>query len=109
MTTSSYPATDAELAEAIAAAVVTCPAVASLHAGGIAHRAVTYLPGRRIDGVRLDGERVAVSVVGVYGVPVAVLADQVRTAVAALVPGWAVDVHVADLRPLQPPPAGPTA
>jgi hypothetical protein len=114
MSTPLTPATtEAAIAQAIAAAVVDCPAVASLHAGGIAHRAVTYLPGRRVEGVRVDDERVAVSVVGVQGIPVAVLADQVRTAVAPLAPGRAVDVHVADLEPLeqQPPalPAGPSA
>jgi hypothetical protein len=119
MSTPLTPATtEAAIAQAVAAAVVDCPAVASLHAGGIAHRAVTYLPGRRIEGVRVDDHRVddhrvAVSVVGVQGIPVAVLADQVRTAVAPLAPGRAVDVHVADLEPLeQQPPAltaGPSA
>ena len=105
-------AADAATADAIAAAVAACPAVVSL-AGGGPGLIATYLPGRRVDGVRLAPDRVAVSVVGLEGIPVAVLADQVRAAVGPLAPGLPVDVHVADTAPLteQPPalPPGPPA
>lgn len=99
--------TEADLADAVAAAVAACPAVASLHGGGF-RRTATYLVGRRVDGVRIDDDRVTVAVVGVQGIPVVILADQVRAAVGPLVGGRAVDVHVADLQPLeQTPPALP--
>jgi hypothetical protein len=89
--------TEAATADAIAAAVAACPAVASLHGGGL-RRTATFLPGRLIEGVHLDEDRVRVSVVAAQRVPVGVLAEQVRAAVAPLVPGRVVDVHVADVR-----------
>lgn len=107
------PAPGTDTADAVAAAVVGCPAVAALHEGGIAHRTATYLPGRRVDGVHIGENRIAVSVVGVQGIPVALLAEQVRAAVAGLAGGRAVDVHVADVRPLEEQPRalplGPSA
>lgn len=106
MSTGSFPAAapatvEARTADAVAAAVLTCPAVAGLDAGGVGHRTVTYLPGRRVEGVHVDEDRIAVAVVGVQGIPMAVLADQVRTAVAQWAAGRPVDVHVADLRPFE--------
>ncbi|SDN69278.1 hypothetical protein SAMN05428965_1175 [Geodermatophilus sp. DSM 45219] len=98
---------EAGTADAIVAAVTACPAVASLHGGGL-RRTATYLPGRLVEGVHVDDDRVRVSVVAVQGVPVAQVAEQVRAAVAPLVPGRAVDVHVADVQvthPPAPPPA----
>jgi hypothetical protein len=106
-------ATAEAAADAVAAAVAACPAVVSLHPGGVLHRTATYLPGRRIDGVRLGDDRVQVSVVGVQGIPVALLSEQIRTAVEPLVAGRPVDVHVADLQALEDQPAalpaGPSA
>jgi hypothetical protein len=93
---------EAGTADAIVAAVTACPAVASLHGGGL-RRTATYLPGRLIEGVHVDDDRVRVSVVALAGVPVAEVAEQIRTAVAPLVPGRAVDVHLADLRLPDPP------
>ena len=101
---------EAEAADAIAAAVAACPGVASLH-GGRSRRTATFLPGRRVDGVRIAEDRIGISVVGVVGIPISLLAAQIRSAVEPLVSGRPVDVHVADLQPLdrQPPalPAGP--
>ncbi|WP_233498923.1 hypothetical protein [Blastococcus sp. TF02A-26] len=106
---------EADTADTIAAAAVRCPAVASLHGGGT-RRIATYLPGRRVEGVRVGPDRVAVAVVAVPGVPVIAVADQVRSAVEPLSGGRPVDVHVADLqlpedRPpaLPPGPSAPTA
>jgi hypothetical protein len=105
--------TEARTADAVAAAVLACPAVAGLHPGTVGRRVVTYLPGRRLEGVHVDEDRITVSVVGLQGIPVSLLSDQVRTAVAPLAAGRAVDVHVADLRLLEelPPalPPGPSA
>ena len=99
---------EAGMADAIAAAVAACPAVASLHGGGLL-RTATYLPGRLVEGVHVDEDRVRVSVVAVQGVPVGDVAGQIRTAVAPLVPGRAVDVHIADLHLTEPSPATPPA
>ena len=108
----SAPRTAATDADAIAAAVLTAPAVAALHSGGL-RPVVTLLPGRRIEGVQVTDEGVTVSVVLAQGVPITVLSDQVRRRVAPLAGGRPVDVHVADLRltaeeqPALPP--GPSA
>jgi uncharacterized alkaline shock family protein YloU len=83
--------------EAIAAAVLTCPAVAALHGGPLA-QTVTLLPGRRIEGVQLTEDRVRIGVVAAYGAPVALLTAQVHAAVRELVGGRPVDVHVGDLQ-----------
>ncbi len=88
---------EAGTADAIVAAVTACPAVASLHGGGL-RRTATYLPGRLVEGVHIDDDRVRVSVVAFQGIPVSQVADQIRAAVAPLVPGTAIDVHVADLQ-----------
>ena len=59
----SVPAQDTVDVDAIAAATLACPAVAGLHEGG--SRAVaTYLPGRRVVGVRAEDRRVTSLVVG---------------------------------------------
>ena len=95
----STPRTDAGPdADAIATAVLTAPAVAALHGGGL-RPVVTLLPGRRVEGVQVTDERVTVSVVVAQGVPIPALTDQVRRRVAPLAGGRPVDVHVADLRP----------
>jgi hypothetical protein len=109
MSTAADPvAAEAALADAIAAAVLGCPAVAALHPGGVVHRTATYLPRRRVEGVHVGDDHIAVSVVGVQGIPIAVLADQVRTAVLPFADGRPVDVHVADVRPpREQPPAPP--
>ena len=93
---------EAGTADAIAAAVTACPAVAALHGGGL-RRTATYLPGRLVEGVHVDDDRVRVSVVAAQGVPVAEVAEQIRAAVAPLAPGRAVDVHIADLQLTDPP------
>jgi hypothetical protein len=97
-------------ADAIASVTRRCPAVADLHGGGLVQVA-TYLPGRRVDGVRVEDDRVLVSVVAAWGMPLIALTEQVRAAVTPLAGGRRVDVHVADIRlpgeeTLALPPAG---
>lgn len=93
----SVPAQDTCDVDAIAAATLACPAVAGLHEGGT--RAVaTYLPGRRVVGVRVEDRRVLVSVVLAFGSSVRSLEAQVRSALAPHVEGRQVDVHVADVQ-----------
>jgi hypothetical protein len=83
--------------DAIAAAVATCPSVAGL-SGGIAGEIATYLPGRRVSGIRLSEGAVEVHVVARYGVPLAAIDREVRGAVNAAAPGpLAVTVVLADV------------
>ena len=90
------PALAAADVDAIAAAIMACPAVAGLHEGGNLAVA-TYLPGRRVVGVRVEDQRVLVSVVLGSGSSVRMLESQVRSALAPHVRGRRVDVHVADV------------
>ncbi len=94
--------------DAVAAAVRSCPAIDDLSSGpwgGV----VSYLPGRQLAGVRVASDHVLISVRGRWGVPVAEMARQVRTAVAGLVGPRRVDLEVADLAgaPGEAPAGGP--
>jgi len=83
-------------AEYIATAVLSVAAVAGLH-GGAFGEVATYLPGRRVTGVRVTDDGVWVHVVGRYPVPVAVTVAAVRAAVAPHASGLPVHVTVEDL------------
>lgn len=90
------PAAVAELADLIAVAVTECPDIAGLgQVPGIP--VATYLPGRTVSGVAVRADEVEVSVVARYGLPLQQIADEVRQAVAPLVPGRVVDVVIADI------------
>jgi hypothetical protein len=80
----------------IVAAVLACPLVAGLH-GGRDGEAVTYLPGRRITGIRITVDQVAIHVVARYPAVMDQVAGQIRRAVAPLAPGLRVDVAIEDL------------
>ncbi len=82
--------------DAVVAAVLAVPAVVRLD-GGVAGEVATYLPGRRVHGVRLLDDRVVVHVAVDTSQDVRVTAEQVRDVVAPLVDGQVVDVVVADL------------
>jgi hypothetical protein len=98
----SVPALATADADAIAAATLACPAVAGLHEGGT--RAVaTYLPGRRVIGVRVEDQRVLVSVVLASGSSVRSLEAQVRSRLAPHVEGREIDVYVADVQTAMEP------
>jgi uncharacterized alkaline shock family protein YloU len=84
---------EAELVGRIAGAVADCPDVVSL-SGGLVGEVASYLPGRRVAGVRLREDTVDVHVVARYGPTIAAIADQVRSVVAPLVSGRRVDVGV---------------
>jgi hypothetical protein len=97
MTSPAEPAlVDGVDVDAVAAAVRGCPAVDDLDGGRLGGVA-TYLPGRRVPGIRIDGNRVEVHVRGVWGQPVSLIAGQIRGALATLVAGKAVDVILADV------------
>jgi hypothetical protein len=82
--------------EAVAAAALGCPAVAGL-TGGRFGEVATYLPGRRILGVReVDGE-VEVHVVARWGTSLPDAGGAVRSAVAPYTGGRPVAVFVDDI------------
>jgi hypothetical protein len=84
-------------ADRIALAALACRDVAALH-GGEHGEVATYLPGRRVLGVRVGPGRAEVHLVAAYGPNVAALADRVRGAVLAAVPACqAVDVVIGDV------------
>lgn len=85
-------------AEQVAAATLGVPGVAGLHAGSFGEVA-TYLPGRRVTGVRLRDDGTEVHVVAAMGSPLRELADAVRSAVAPLV-DTPVQVVVEDVVPV---------
>jgi hypothetical protein len=59
--------------------------------------AATYLPGRRVAGVRIDDDHVEVHVVARWDAVLPELADGVRQAVAAAAGGRAVSVFIDDI------------
>ena len=81
---------------AVAERVAACRSVARISAGPYGEVA-TYLPGRRVTGVRIGDGRVEVHVVACWGVRVPDLAAEVRTAVGPLAAGMRIDVHVDDI------------
>lgn len=82
--------------DALVAAVLACPYVAAM-SGGVLGEVATYLPGRRVRGIRTRPDEVEVHVVGVFGPSVSEIVSQVWTAVQPLVRGHALSVHVDDL------------
>lgn len=104
----SQPQTEAEaLVAAVAAAVRSVNGVADLHAG-VFGEAATYLPGRRVPGVRITPEGTEVHVALRLGAPIRATAQAVRRAVAAHVAG-PVDVTVEDIVEDAGPSAGAIA
>lgn len=77
------PARGPSEAEHIAAAVAAVPEVAGLH-GGAFGEAATYLPGRRVPGIRITDTQVAVHVTAHWPLRLDALTAAVRTAVATV-------------------------
>jgi hypothetical protein len=82
-------------AEVVAAAVLGVPGVVRLHGGRFGELG-TYLPGRRVTGVRIDDQGTEVHVVVSGLVPVPETAARVQRAVSAIAP-MPVRVHVEDI------------
>ena len=93
----SPPDPDA-LAERVAAAVTAHPAVVGLH-GGLYGAVATYLPGRKLVGVRIGvgDEPVEVAVVLRADRPIPDVVRALRREVSGLCGGAAVDITVADI------------
>lgn len=92
-----------DVADRVAAAVLAVPGVRALHAG-VAGEVATYLPGRRVNGVRVRETGCAVHVVLEWGVPLHETTDLVRAAARTHV-GGPVDVTVEDVVGPDAPPA----
>ena len=86
------------LAERVAAAVAAHPGVAGLH-GGIYGSVTTYLPGRKLIGVRIGvgDEPVEVAVVLYPDRPIPEVVRSLRSEVSRLCGGAVVDITVADI------------
>ena len=82
--------------DAVAAAATACPLVAGM-AGGRFGEVATYLPGRRLVGVRAADDELEVHVVARWGTPLPEVADAVRRAVAPAAAGRPVTVYIDDI------------
>ncbi len=86
-----------QVADSVAAAALSVPGVTRLHPGAFGEVG-TYLPGRRVVGVRLAATITEVHLTVAPGAEVLVIAEAVRRAVAPLV-DTGVDVFVEDIEP----------
>lgn len=104
----SVVVTGTTAADEIAAAVIGVPGVAGLH-GGMFGEIATYLPGRRVAGVRDADTRIEVHLTLYWQAPLRDTADAVRETVAALpaAAGRPVHIVVHDLVHEHPAPAAP--
>jgi hypothetical protein len=82
----------------IQAAVLTCPGVAGLGSGTIGELA-TYLPGRRVAGIRVSATLVELEICAVWGAPAQQIAAQILTALAAIVTDRPVEITIVDIAP----------
>ncbi len=87
-----------QLAEALAAAVRAHPAVADLD-GGPFGAIASYLPGRRVVGVRVGeaDEPVEVSVVARLGTPLPQLATELREVITAVTGSRVINLTINDV------------
>lgn len=92
--------------EEVARAVAACPDVARLSEGAVAEIA-SYLPGRRVPGVRIAEDAVEVHIVARWGRPLPEVGEAVATAAAPAAAGLPVRVFVDDIDP--PPAVAPAA
>jgi len=82
--------------DAIARSVERCPGVASLSSGPVG-LAVSYLPGKRVEGVRVTDELVEVHVIARWEMTVQFVDREVRDAVTGIIGGRRLDVVIEDV------------
>ncbi len=82
--------------DAVVAAALSCPEVARM-SGGLVGEVATYLPGRRVVGVRVRDEEVEVHIVARWGRPLTEVADAVHQAVRPVSGGRRSSVFVEDI------------
>jgi hypothetical protein len=82
--------------DGVVAAVVACPAVASMSAGRFGEVA-TYLPGRRVAGIRANDTDVEIHIVARRGYPLQHVTAQIAAATRSLIGDRSLTVAVDDL------------
>lgn len=82
--------------EAVAQAAAACADVAGLSEGAVGEVA-SYLPGRRVPGVRIGDNGVEVHIVARWGRPLPEVGEAVAAAVAPVASGHPVQVFIDDL------------
>ena len=91
--------------DAVHTAVNACPGVAGVGGGTLA-ALTTYLPGRRIPGIRINPDSIELEVVAEWNTTAAHIAADIRRAVVRLVDGRRVDITITDIvLPGEQPPA----
>lgn len=104
---SALTAGSSDEAEIIARAVLATPGVHDLHAG-VVGQVATYLPGRRVNGIRARPDKhdagggYDIHIVLAWGAAALATADAVRASVQAVAPGH-VDVTIEDVAPKSTP------
>ena len=91
--------------DAVVAAALSCPEVAAL-SEGLVVEAATYLPGRKVRGVRLTDDGVEVHIVARWDAYLPEVAESVRRAVTPVTGGLPTSVYVEDIE--LPGQSGPT-
>jgi hypothetical protein len=82
--------------DAVHTAVTACPGVARVGSGALG-ALTTYLPGRRIPGIRINPDSVEVEVVAEWEAVAGDIGRCVRSAVTSLARGRRVDITIADI------------
>ena len=82
--------------EAVARRVEECPGIASLSSGPVG-LAASYLPGKRVEGVRVTDDLVEVHVVARWGVTTQAVDREVRGAASSMTAGRRLDVFIEDV------------
>jgi hypothetical protein len=82
--------------DAVHTAVNACPGVAGVGGGTLA-ALTTYLPGRRIPGIRINPESIELEVVAEWNTTAADIVSEIRRAVADLVHRRRVDITITDI------------
>lgn len=85
-------------AESVAASALRSPSVSRLFPGG-AVEVATYLPGKRITGVRVRDSEIEVHVVAKWGRSLADVGEEVRSLVEPVAGGLPVSIFIDDVDP----------
>jgi hypothetical protein len=82
--------------DAVAAATRSCLDVVDLD-GGPFDTVASYLPGRRVAGVRVGSDQVTLQIRSRWGVPISQVGQQVRAAVIPLILGRRLEIVISDI------------
>jgi hypothetical protein len=82
--------------DAVHAAIAGCPGVSSVGSGTVASL-TTYLPGRRVAGIRVGPDTLEVEIVALWGTTAHELDTHIRQVLAPLVSDHRIDITVADI------------